>query len=127
FLQSNTNDAHSGGNTLGSISQNINIPAGVYQFSTLEAFRNANAQYGVTLGGQTLVKHSAPTNALTPTTFKFIVTPNLSAAQTFALKSTGPNDSTTFLDNVSMTPSTSSFSTRTFSGDADSGISSAKT
>lgn len=126
FLQSNLGDSHALGQ-LGSISQNITIPAGVYQFSTLEAFRDPAAQYGVTIGGQTLVKHSAPTNAFTTNTFKFIVTPNLSGAQAFALKSTGPSDSTTFLDKVSITPSTSSFSTRTFSGDADSGISSAKT
>jgi hypothetical protein len=129
FLQSNTGDSHSGGN-LGGISQNVTFPApGVYQFSTLEAYRTTQtaAQYGVAIGGQTLVKHSAPTNAFTTNTFKFLVTPNLAGSQTFALNSTGPNDSTTFLDKVSITPSTSTFSTRTFSGDADSGISSAKT
>jgi hypothetical protein len=128
FLQSNPNDAHGHG-VLGSISQNINLAPGVYQFSTLEAYRGAQtaAQYGVAIGGQTLVRHSAPTNAFTTNTFKFLVTPGISGPQTFALNSTGPSDSTTFLDNVSITPTTSSFSTRTFSGDADSGISSGKT
>lgn len=130
FLQSNTGDAHSINMGLGSISQNVTFPSpGVYQFSTLEAYRGTQtaAQYGVSIAGQTLVKHSAPTNAFTTNTFKFLVTPNLAGAQTFALNSTGPTDSTTFLDQVSVTPSTSSFSTTAFTGDADSGISSSKT
>lgn len=132
FLQTNVNDSHAvPANSTGSISQTISVPAsGIYSFSVQQAARPGNTPtYQPQVDSVGWGPNQGPTTtSFTPIRY-YMYLP--SGSHTFSLNSTGPtvnSDNTAFLDQVSLTtPAASPFATRTFTGDADSGISSAKT
>jgi hypothetical protein len=130
FLQTNPGDSHHTG-VPGSITQTVTIPsAGPYVFSATHARRGGPVpQYelllnGVNYGGV----RQAPLTTFTSTSSTMVLP---AGTYTLALNSTAPGDSTTFLDAVSLAPAANAnagtYSSRPFTGDADSGISSSKT
>ena len=106
FLQTNTGDSHYNGVTNGMIAGSITgLAVGQpYDITGFEAYRSGqpSAAFSVSVGGTQVgaeqASSSSAYNAFT--TGAFIAT---STSESLALLSTGPTDSTTFIDNLSVT------------------------
>ncbi len=127
FLQTNTGSPSSNG-AGGLISQTVNFPsAGNYRLSLINAYRGTQsaARYAVQIDGVTVTSSVGAFNsAFTANQINFAAP---AGSHTFSLISTGPTDSTTFVDQLALSVANGGFSIGTFTGDADSGVSTSKT
>jgi hypothetical protein len=104
FLQTNHNDGHYHGTNDGWIYQTVMFPyTGQYTLALVNASREdpVNASYNVMLDGSPVLSLQASSKGWTANGGTFTATVG---SHTFGFLSTGPSDSTTFLDQVSLTP-----------------------